>query len=275
MEYRRLGRTDEKVSAIGMGTWRFGFHSGAEERARQVQALRRGVELGINFIDTAETYASGRSEEVVGEAVRGVRDRVFIASKVAPGNLRHDDVIRACRASMRRLGVGHIDLYQVHWPDPRVPIRETMSAMDRLVRDGVIRYVGVSNFSVSQTEEARAALSAGKLVSNQVEYSLSNCDAESEILPYCEREKLTLIAYSPLNRGNIIHSIPKEILRKHNMTEAQAMLNWVTRREQVVAIPKAANLSHLEENASSVSVRLDAAEYDQIGRTGCYSVGSG
>ncbi len=275
MEYRRLGRTGEKVSTIGMGTWRFGSHSSAEERARQVQALRQGVELGINLIDTAETYASGRSEEVVGEAIRGLRDRVFLASKVAPGNLHHDDVIRACRASMRRLGVTCIDLYQVHWPDPKVPIHETMSAMSQLVREGAIRYVGVSNFSVPQTEEARASLPVGELVSNQVEYSLSSRYAEAEILPYCERERLTLIAYSPLARGKIIHSLPEEILRKYNMTEAQVMLNWVTHSEQVVAIPKAANLSHLEENASSVSVRLDAAEYDQIGRAGCYSVGSG
>ncbi len=262
MEYRRLGRTGEKVSAIGMGTWRFGSYSSAEERARQVHALRRGVELGINLIDTAETYASGRSEEVVGEAIRDVRDRVFLASKVAPGNLHHDDVIRACRASMRRLGVACIDLYQVHWPDPRVPIHETMSAMSQLVREGAIRYVGVSNFSVSQTEEARAALSAGELVSNQVEYSLSNRYAEAEILPYCERESLTLIAYSPLARGNIIHSIPEEILRKHNMTEAQAMLSWVIRNEQVVAIPKAVKLSHLEENAASLRTRCEPNEYE-------------
>ena len=264
MEYRRLGRTDEKIPTVGMGTWRIGSYRTAEERAGQVRALRRGIELGMNFIDTAEMYASGRSEEVVGEAVRGARKDVFIASKVAPGHLHHDDVIRACRASLRRLGTSYIDLYQVHWPDPRVPIRETMSAMEELVREGAIRLIGVSNFSVAETEGARGALGKEEVVSNQVEYSLSNRYVEPEILPYCSRERVTLIAYSPLARGRIADAIPRALLQKYGMTPAQMMLNWVTREEQVVAIPKSANSSHLQENASSVSVRFKPAEYDEI-----------
>ena len=264
MEYRRLGRTNEKVSTIGMGTWKIGAFHTPEERTGQVEALKRGIELGMNLIDTAEMYASGRSEEIVGEAVKDLRNNVFIASKAAPGNLHHDDVIRACRASLRRLGTSHIDLYQVHWPDPSVPIRETMSAMEKLVLDGSIRYVGVSNFSVQETEDARNALSRNDLVSNQVEYSLSNRYAEPEILPYCVREKLTLMAYSPLARGKISGSVPRDLLQKYKMEPAQVMLNWVTRHEQVVAIPKAADLRHLEENASSVSVRFSQEEYDRV-----------
>jgi aryl-alcohol dehydrogenase-like predicted oxidoreductase len=261
LEYRLLGRTGEKVSAIGMGTWRIGSYHSAEERAAQVRALQKGVELGMNFIDTAEIYASGRSEEVVGEAVRELRDRVFIASKVAPGHLHHDDVIQACQASLRRLGTRHIDLYQVHWPDSSVPIKETMSAMEELVKNGAIRHIGVSNFSVKETDDARAALSKSEIVSNQVEYSLSNRNIEPDILPYCRKEKLTLIAYSPLARGRIADTMPQALLRKYNMTPAQMMLNWVTRDEQVVAIPKAADIGHLEENAASVSTRLTPAEY--------------
>ena len=264
MEYRELGRTGERVSTIGMGTWRFGSYQSAEERASQADVLRRGVELGINHVDTAEMYAGGRSEEVVGEAARGLRSNMFIASKVAPGHLRHDDVIRACRASLQRLGTTYIDLYQVHWPDRRVPIKETMSAMEELVKLGAVRYIGVSNFSVAETEDARAALKANELVSNQVEYSLINRFAEEEILPYCEREKLTLIAYSPLARGNIAGSIPSRILGKYEMTPAQVMLNWVTRSDHVVAIPKAADVSHLQENAGSVRVRFEPDEYDLI-----------
>ncbi len=267
MEYRILGRTKEKISTIGIGTWRIGSFHNAEERAGQVRALKRGIELGMNFIDTAEIYASGRSEEVVGEAVKGMHDGVFIASKVAPGHLHHDDVIRACQESLRRLGTRHIDLYQVHWPDSKVPIKETMSAMEQLVRDGSIRYIGVSNFSVKETDDARAALAKSEIVSDQVEYSLSNRSAEPEILPYCRRERLTLIAYSPLARGRIVDTIPPALLRKYNMTPAQMMLNWVTHDEQVVAIPKAADIGHLEENASSVSVRLTQAEYGLIERT--------
>ena len=264
VEYRQLGRTNEKVSTIGAGTWRMGSYNSSEERARQVEALRRGIELGINFIDTAETYAAGRSEEVVGEAVKEIRREVFIATKVAPGHLHYDDVIRACRGSLNRLGTTYIDLYQVHWPDPTVPIKETLSAMEKLVQDGAVRYIGVSNFSVPETEKARAALARNEIVSNQVEYSLRNRYAEPEILPYCARERLTLIAYSPLARGNITDSLPKALLQKYKMTPAQVMLNWATRHEQVVAIPKAASIAHLEENASSVSVRFDSAEYEQL-----------
>lgn len=264
MEYRQLGRTGEKTSTIGMGTWRFGTHRSAEERAMQVRSLQRGIELGMNLIDTAEIYASGRSEEVVGEAIRGRRDSVFIATKVAPDNLHRDDVIKSCRASLQRLGISQVDLYQIHWPDPKVPIKETMSAMEQLVRDGLIRYIGVSNFSVKETEDARMALARNEIVSNQVEYSLRRRDVERDILPYCVREKVTLMAYSPLDRGNIPDSISTSILHKYRLTPAQAMLNWVTRNERVVAIPKAADVSHLEENAASVSVRFQPAEYDRI-----------
>jgi diketogulonate reductase-like aldo/keto reductase len=250
-----------------MGTWRVGVFSGLDERARQVSAIRKGIELGINLIDTAELYAGGRSEEVVRDAVKDIRKDVFIATKVSSGNLRHDDVIEACRRSLRRLGTSYVDLYQVHWPNPSIPIRETMSAMEQLVREGLVRYVGVSNFNISETSAARDALSKSELVSNQVEYSLTNRYVEPEILPYCIREKMTLIAYSPLARGNIPDSdIPEALLQKYKMTPAQVMLNWVTRNEQVVAIPKATNPVHLEEDAASVSVRFEGAEYEQIGR---------
>jgi diketogulonate reductase-like aldo/keto reductase len=264
VEYRQLGRTAEKVSTIGMGTWRFGSFGSSEERAKQVSVLRRGIELGLNLIDTAEIYASGRSEEVVGEAVKGFREEVFIATKVSPGHLRHDDVISACRASLKRLEVSYVDLYQVHWPDPKVPIKETMSAMERLVQDGLVRYIGVSNFSVSETDQARAALARSEIVSNQVEYSLKNRRVEQDILPHCIKEKITLIAYSPLARGHIADSVPRSILEKYNMTPAQVMLNWVTQHEQVVAIPKAADMAHLEENTASVLVRFDPTEYELI-----------
>ena len=139
--------------------------------------------------------------------------------------------------------------------------------MEELVKDGSIRYIGVSNFSVRQTEEARHSLSANEIVSNQVEYSLANRDVESDILPYCQREKVALIAYSPLDRGHIADSLPEELLTKYRMTSAQVMLNWVTRSERVVAIPKASNLSHVEENAESVRVRFKPDEYELISKS--------
>ncbi|MDG6989445.1 MAG: aldo/keto reductase [Nitrososphaerota archaeon] len=266
MEYHRLGSTGEKISTIGMGTWRIGSYATPDERANQVNALKRGVELGITHIDTAEMYHSGRSEEVVGEAVKDIRKDVFIASKVAPGHLHHDDVIAACKGSLKRLGISYVDLYMVHWPDSKVPIKETMSAMEKLVEDGLTRFIGVSNFSVAETEAARTALSKSELVSNQVEYSLATRTVEADMLPYCSKEKLTLIAYSPLARGNITNSIPEALLRKYKMTPAQVMLNWVTRNENVVAIPKATKTAHLEENAASVSRRFAPNEYEQLSK---------
>jgi diketogulonate reductase-like aldo/keto reductase len=277
VEYRQLGRTKEKISVIGMGCWGLalsrgtdewargpGFSRSPDEWAREASSLRRGIDLGMNVIDTAERYSSGRSEELVGEAVKGRRDEVFIATKVAPPNLHYDSVIRACKDSIRRLGVSYIDLYQIHWPDPGVPIKETMSAMEKLVHDNLVRYIGVSNFSVSETEAARAALAKNEIASNQVEYSLTDRSVEADILPYCVREKITLIAYSPLAQGHIARSIPADVLQRYRMTPAQAMLNWVTRNEQVVAIPKAGNIRHQEENASSVAVRFSAADYERM-----------
>jgi len=267
MELRRLGTTGAKISTIGMGTWKIGVYASLSERAKQVQALRRGIELGCNLIDTAEMYANGKADEVVAEAVGDARKDVFIASKVSPENLHRDDVIEACARSLKRLGTSYIDLYQVHWPNPSVPIRETMAAMEELVRDGKIRYIGVSNFSVEQTDEAREALSKSELASNQVEYSLRDRTVEADILPYCEREKLTLIAYTPLARGNVPERmIPRAVCDKYGLTPIQVMLNWVTRSESTVAIPKSADVKHVEENASSVSVRLSDEEYRAIGR---------
>lgn len=232
--------------------------------ATEVASLRRGIELGMNFIDTAERYSSGRSEELVGEAVKDRREDVFIATKVAPPNLRYDDVVRACKASVKRLGISYVDLYQIHWPDPAVPIKETMTAMEKLVEDGLVRYIGISNFSVSEADAARAALARNEVASNQVEYALTNRGVEADILPYCAKEKITLIAYSPLARGKIPHSVPADILEKYGMTSAQAMLNWVTRDEAVVAIPKASSVEHQEENAFSIMRRLTPAEYDRM-----------
>jgi diketogulonate reductase-like aldo/keto reductase len=264
VEYRQLGRTKEKVSVIGMGCWGLALSRDKGEWAREISSLQRGIELGMNLIDTAESYSSGRSEELVGEAVKDCRDDVFIATKVAPPHLRYDAVIRACKESIKRLGVSFIDLYQIHWPDPGVPIKETMSAMEKLVQDGLVRYVGVSNFSISETGDARDALAKNEIASNQVEYALTNRSVEADVLPYCVAEKITLMAYSPLAHGRITRSIQDDILQKYNMTPAQAMLNWVTRNEQVVAIPKAGNIKHQEENASSIAVRFSATDYEKM-----------
>lgn len=265
MEYKRLGKTGERISTIGMGTWEIGNVREGHGREEQILALKRGVELGINIIDTAEMYGDGKAEQLVSEAFRGQRDSVFIASKVSPGHLHYDDVLAACERSLQRLGTRYIDLYQIHWPNPRIPIRETMGAMEKLVRDAKVRYVGVSNFSVEETQEAQDSLSKSELVSNQVEYSLASRSVEADLLPFCKKEGLTIIAYSPLARGHFsLSKLPRSILEKHQLSPAQLMLNWVTRHENVVAIPKSARPEHAEENANSISTRLSEDEYRSV-----------
>lgn len=272
MEFKRLGRTDVMVSAIGMGTWGIGGFSAPDYKYDEmaIRALRRGIELGITLIDTAEMYGGGHSEEVVGMAIKGLREKVFIATKVWYTNLRYDDVLRSAEKSLKRLQIDTIDLYQVHWPNPHIPLSETMRAMERLVLDGKVRFIGVSNFSVKLMEEARAALSKIDIVSNQVEYSLLSREVEDDILPYCEKENITLIAYSPLGRGNILNDprskILREVAKKYNKTLVQVALNWLIAKKPVVAIPKAINLSHVEENVNAAGWRLSDEDLELLSR---------
>jgi diketogulonate reductase-like aldo/keto reductase len=272
LEFKRLGRTDVMISVIGMGTWGIGGFSAPDYKYDEmaVRALRRGIELGITLIDTAEMYGGGHSEEVVGMAIKGLREKVFIATKVWYTNLRYDDVLRSAEKSLKRLQIDTIDLYQVHWPNPHIPLSETMRAMERLVLDGKVRFIGVSNFSVKLMEEARAALSKIDIVSNQVEYSLLSREVEDDILPYCEKENITLIAYSPLGRGNILNDprskILREVAKKYNKTLVQVALNWLIAKKPVVAIPKAINLSHVEENVNAAGWRLSDEDLELLSR---------
>lgn len=269
MKLKEFARTGRKVSELGMGTYydplwiAAAFVGWRKGGASKVEAIKTGLDAGMTLVDTAEIYGS---EPLVAEAIRGrKRDEVFLATKVWSNHLHRDELVRSFSRSLRRLGTSYIDLYQVHWPNPSVPISETMAAMEELVVAGKIRYIGVSNFDVRETKAARGALSKSDVVSNQVEYSLRNRYVEANILPYCQKENVSLIAYSPLARGNVLFSrMPKGLLDRYGLTPAQMMLNWVTRSERVLAIPKAANLTHQDENASSVSARLTDAEYDQI-----------
>ncbi len=265
MEKRELGKTREKVPVIGMGTWEVGDSRG-EGRALEIQAVRRGIELGMGLIDTAEMYGYGNAEKLVGEAIKDVRDEVFIATKISADHFQYEAVLKACDASLARLGVKQIDLYMLHWPNSRIPISETMKAMEELVSRGKIRYIGVSNFSVAQVEQAREALPRSELVSNEVRYSITHRSIESELLPFCEKEKITVIAYSPLDTGRMSSKIPKALLEKYGMTPAQLMLNWVTYGEDVIAIPKASNIKHIEENAAALEPRLSPDDYKTLSR---------
>ncbi len=237
----------------------------------EVQSLQYGLSLGMSLIDTAEMYAAGHSEEIVARAIDGQRDRVLVASKVSPQHFHYEDVLRSAKKSLERLRVSMIDLYQLHWPNTSVPISETMRAMERLVGDGLVRYIGVSNFSVGQVREAQSSLSRESIVSNQVEYSLLDRTPESDgVLEQCEKEKITLIAYSPLGQGRLLRGRggPLEVLdriaRRHEKTRAQVGLNWLLRKSEVVVIPKAADKKHVRENAEAVGWQMSTAELDEL-----------
>lgn len=261
MQLKTLGRTGVKVPEIGLGTWEF---------TGKPETLRRGVEIGASFIDTAEIYGT---EDVVGKAISGIRQKVFLATKASPNHFKYDDLLMAAENSLRRLGTSTIDLYQLHWPSNDVPIRETMRAMEKLVKEGKIAHIGISNFSVQQTKEAQEALSRYEVVSNQVEYHLLDRSIESELIPFCERESITIVAYSPLARGSLAHpsiqnkrlsSVLESVRRTEGKTTAQVSLNWINSRENVVAIPKANSPEHVREDCEASGWHLSQKSFELI-----------
>jgi len=274
MVFRSLGRTRESIPVVGLGTWGIGGEMGPDSSRDEagMHALRLGLGLEMKFIDTAEMYGAGHSEEVVARALEGHRDGVFVASKVSPRHFAYDDVLAAAKRSLKRLGLKQMDLYQLHWPSSRIPISETMRAMEKLVEDGLTRYIGVSNFSVEQMREAQHSLSHEKIVSNQVEFSLIDRSVEAGILPYCQKEGLTLIAYSPLGQGKIPRGrgasfkVLDEIAGKLGKSRNQVALNWVLQHDSVVAIPKAASTDHIKENAQVVEWKLDGEDYQRLAK---------
>ncbi|MDA4130314.1 MAG: aldo/keto reductase [Thaumarchaeota archaeon] len=255
MNQKPLGKSGSKISEIGQGTW--AYHSG-------VEALRTGISLGATHVDTAEMYGT---EGKVGEAIADRRDAVFLATKVSPQHLHYEDVLRAAEGSLSRLNVKTVDLYMIHWPNSRIPIQETMKAMEELVNKGKIRYIGVSNFSVEELKDAQEAMSSHEIVSNQVQYNLENRDAEKELIPYCKTEKITLVPYSPLSRGAVTRkedAVLEKIGTKYKKTKAQVVLNFLTREEYVVAIPKSDDISHVKENCEASGWRLSNEDIRMI-----------
>jgi diketogulonate reductase-like aldo/keto reductase len=276
MEFKELGKSGTRIPVLGLGTWGIGGfssrHLGGEDD--DVRALKLGLDLEMRFVDTAEVYARGHSEEVVAQAVKSQRENVFIATKVSPENLQYDDVIRSCESSLKRLETSFIDLYQVHWPNASIPVAETMKAMERLVAEGKIRHIGVSNFSVRQTREAQEALSKSTLASNQVEYSLVDRSIEEDLLPYAEKQHITVIAYSPIARGQISKGgrgerwqVLDQIASKYSRTKTQVALNWLIAKKPVVAIPKAASLDHVRENAGAAGWQMSQADYEALNQS--------
>ncbi|MFQ5762659.1 MAG: aldo/keto reductase, partial [Candidatus Bathyarchaeia archaeon] len=243
-------------------------------------------DLGVNLIDTAEMYGEGISESIVGEAIRARRNEATVATKVSPTHLRYSSVLKAAERSLGRLGIREIDLYQIHWPNPLVPLKETMRAMEKLVSNGKIRYIGVSNFSAGLLMKAQEALAKEEIVSNQVKYNLLQRGVEKQLLPYAKREGMTILAYSPLaqgmltgkfsnpittgvrslnaiftNRGNFNRSlrivdVVRKIGENHGRTTSQVALSWLMSDSTVVPIPGAKSVEQLKDNIAAADWRL-------------------
>jgi diketogulonate reductase-like aldo/keto reductase len=254
----------EQVPTLGQGTWRMGEDRG--RRAAEIAALKLGIDLGVTLIDTAEMYASGGAEEVTREAVAGRRDDVFLVSKVLPSNASHDGVIRACEASLRRLGTDRIDLYLLHWRGG-VPLAETVAAFEALKRDGKIRYWGVSNFDTDDMQELAGIEGGTAAQTNQILYNLAARGIEYDLMPWSSERGIPLMAYSPVNQGSLIEDRRLEaIAGRHGATPAQIALAWVLRQKGVIAIPKAVELDHIRRNRAALDIKLDEADLAELDR---------
>ncbi len=263
MKFKYLGKTKIRLSEIGLGTWKM------EGREEEISSIRHSISLGVNLVDTAEMYGN---EEAVGMAIRD--SDAYIATKVSPNHFRRDLIIKSCKESIKRLGVDSIDLYQLHWPNPNIDIKETMSAMESLVDDGLVGNIGVSNFSLDELIEAQGAMKKYEIASNQIEGSVLVRDHIDELGSYCKKNKITLIAYSPLARGMIysnshakMNAILDEIAKRRNKSISQIALNWLLSVDNLIAIPKASNVRHAIENANASGWNLNAKEISMINRT--------
>jgi diketogulonate reductase-like aldo/keto reductase len=266
MEYRSFGSSGRDAVVVGQGTWNLE----QADHAASVAALRRGIDLGMTHIDTAEMYGSGAAEIRVGEAIAGQRDQVFLVSKVLPEHASRAGTIAACEASLARLRTDRLDCYLLHWRGDH-PLEETFAAFEELERTGKIRAWGVSNFDVSDLEAAKKVAPKGRPVCNQVLYHLQERAIEHAVLPWCERHHVAIVAYSPFgSRGGFpsprsaAGRVLGEIAEQRGATARQVALRFLLRRHSVFTIPKAAQLDHVGENAGAGKLTLSAADLARI-----------
>ncbi len=265
MELRPFGFTHRMVSAIGQGTW----YNDNEDLASAIDALRRGLDLGMTHIDTAEMYLSGAAEDIVAEAIAGRRDEVFLVSKVLPQNASRSGTIAACERSLTRLETDRLDCYLLHWRGD-YPLEETFAAFEQLRSEGKILSWGVSNFDEPDLEEALQVAGPGRIACNQVLYHLQERAIEHAVLPWCEEHGVAVVAYSPFGHGDFPGPRTKggrvlhEIAAAHGATPRQVALRFLVRRPSVFAIPKASSSEHAAENAGAGDLRLTEAELARI-----------
>jgi diketogulonate reductase-like aldo/keto reductase len=254
----------EHVPALGQGTWHFA--EDPRRRAGEVAALRLGLDLGMTLVDTAEMYGNGAAEELVGEAIAGRRDEVFLVSKVLPHHASRRGVLDACRASLRRLRTDRLDLYLLHWRG-NVPLAETVQAFQELTTAGVIRHWGVSNFDVDDMAELLAVPGGTRVETDQVLYNLSRRGIELDLLPWCRAHRLPVMAYSPIEQGRILGSeVLAAVAARLGATPAQVALAWVLRQPGVCAIPRAGTPAHVRENRAALDLQLGPTEVAALDR---------
>jgi len=251
-------KNGDQVPVLGMGTWRMGENT--SRRAAEIKALQAGIDLGMTLIDTAEMYGNGDSEEVVGEAIRGRRQDVYLVSKVLPSNASRAGTIAACEASLKRLGTDHIDLYLLHWRGG-FKLAETLNGFLDLVKAGKIGAFGVSNFDLKDMNEWLALPGADHTVADQVQYNLDSRGIEFDLLPWTQRQSIAVMAYCPLAQGDI----PKagglqQVAKRHQATTAQIMLAWCLRQPNVLAVPKSSNPQRITENAEAAEIELSVED---------------
>lgn len=258
-------RDGENVPALGQGTWRMGEKSALY--AQEANALRLGIDLGMTLIDTAEMYGEGGAEKVVAEAIAGQREDVFIVSKVYPHNASRVELPRACERSLKRLRTDAIDLYLLHWRGD-IPLRETVEALELLRSAGKIRRWGVSNFDVADMIELRSTPNGNACMANQVLYNPEARGIEFDLLPEERRKQVAIMAYSPVGHGKglLSHAPLGQIAKRNEATPAQIALAWVLRQPGVIAIPKAVNERHVQENAQAIDIRLSADDLSELDR---------
>ncbi|MFD1792663.1 aldo/keto reductase [Ochrobactrum teleogrylli] len=254
----------QNVPALGQGTWYMGENAG--ERHHEVEALRYGIELGMTLIDTAEMYADGEAEEVVGEAITGRRDDVFLVSKVLPYNASRSGTVEACERSLERLGTDRIDLYLLHWRG-RHPLAETIAAFEELQQAGKIVAWGVSNFDTGDMKELFSVTGGQAVASNQILYNLTRRGPEFDLMPWCGQHGIPLMAYSPIEQGRLLgNRALAEIAAEYSVTPAAVALAWTMRKGNVVAIPKSSNLHHVRDNRKAADLRLSEEQLARLDR---------
>ena len=254
----------ERVPALGQGTW----HMGEARRrvAEEAAAVRLGIELGMTLIDTAEMYGNGGAEEMVAQAAEGLRDQLFIVSKVYPHNASRAGVVAACERSLARLRTDRIDLYLLHWRGS-IPLAETLAGFQKLQRDGKIRHYGVSNFDRADMAELVALQGGDTVAADQVLYNLSRRSPEWDLVPWCRERGIAIMAYTPLGQGSLLRDRTlAEIGRRRNATPAQVALAWLLRQEGMIVIPKAARREHVRDNRGALDVVLTAEDRSALDR---------